>query len=175
MQEQVVIDCEMTGLDITMNHRVVSIGALFLSKNGKVKEEYYQEIRPVGKCVYDDEAADIHGMNVNDIMSNYPSTEVIKEFHKKIKPNSTIIGWCVQKDLEMLNNEFNLLGLVSPFSYRIYDLHSVFINNYGKSLPLEDVSDILHIKLKRGKQHNALEDAQIAYEIYRKLSKVPMY
>ena len=169
---EIILDLETTGVKPSLHHRVLSIGAIRIDDKYDIMEKFYTEMRPVGRCVYDPKALEINGFTREQISALPNSCAAMKSFTEWLAEDwVTMIGWNVQFDWRFLDQEYDLLSMPTPFSFKICDLHSIMYDWTGTSHTLSSARAYFGLEDNRG-VHNALEDAEITLELYRKIKGV---
>lgn len=171
------IDFETTGVDVFKDFPL-EIGAVLVDKDWNVKKEFHSFIRPNKDFKISNSAFQINGID-KDFLANKPtSEEVISNFFSTLGTSYRLAGWNISFDVVFLRkmaHEHNVIEIFNKLNYRHLDVQS--ISYYYRQLQgiektpgsLDDMCE--HFQIKRGKIHNALEDAKITLEIFKKILK----
>ncbi|MBP3953596.1 3'-5' exonuclease [Bacillus suaedae] len=159
----VAIDFETAN---TNRSSVCSIG-LVVVKNGQVAQEYYQLIKP-NDMYFDPICVRIHGINPEDVKDAPSFNDVWSDISHLLEGN-LVIAHNASFDMSVLRYSLDECQLDYPsFSYNCTvnvskktwnDLHSYSLNVVAQHLQIEF------------KHHHALEDAQVAAQVYLQACK----
>lgn len=173
----IVVDVETTGFD-HVKHSILSIGAVDFQNQ---ENYFYRECRLREGAEINPQALEVNGFTLEKINSTEKSCEeLIKEFIiwvNNIK-DKTLCGQYITFDFLFLKEHFQFYNLEWPFKRRLVDLHSIFIYHLMKNkvnIPdsgtgLDYIINYLGLD-KRGKFHNALEDARLTAKAFSLLLK----
>lgn len=176
-------DTETTGLDPVLHDPIQIAGAIEIEHKGIV-EEFNIKCQPIDKASVSEEALEVHGMSMKEIMSFQPPRlahqELLSIFGNHIDKYSKfdkafIGGYNVKFDVDMLASWFKKLGdkyIGSWWNWRTLD-PLPFVNRLdyiGKiDLPnhkLETVCEHFGIEIKA---HDALSDIRATVKLIHKL------
>lgn len=161
--KKLVINTEVTGLDIKNGHKLVEIAAIEIDEDdiqtGAVFHAYINPQRSVPK-----EIAAIHGLD-NDFLNDYPTFTAYKDEFLRFIEGKEIIGHNVQFDLEFLNNEIGF-KLSNKVTDTLEMARKIFPDKRNN---LSALKERLNIEIKNPAYNGALLDALYAYEIYKRL------
>ena len=187
----IALDIETSGLDME-KCGIFQIGALEIESN----KEFFEEARIDESDLILDQALEITGKSENDLRdkNKQGQKQMLEKFFKFVE-NCKIKNFLCQNpqfDIPRIEVKAKKYGLKTPFHYRAFDLHSiaqaVYYKNHGKYLFKDGKSDLglsnilklvgkederIIMKdgkiIKQGKAHNALEDAKLITECFKKL------
>ncbi|MFH1365613.1 MAG: 3'-5' exonuclease [archaeon] len=187
----IVVDIETSGVD-HVRCGIWQIGAVDLS----TKEEFIQEARIDEGDLIEDGALLVIGKTEKELRDSTKQAQeqLLENFFKwySKRKNRIFIAQNPQFDLTFLDIKSKKYGLKIPFGYRAFDLHSFAALKYnqltGKFL-LENKSSGMSLSkiikfcgledkriligkgkiIKKGKGHNALEDAKLEAECFSRL------
>ena len=182
-----IIDLEMSGSEYGF-HDIIQIGAVLADDKLNSLGEFSSLVYPKNDAVFSEEAEEIHGISILDLEEAELIHDVLEQFEnwirQKLNRKKTdklkdviICGQSIMNDINFLMVEYKEQHLEWPFSYRILDLMSItemmyriYDNNKierPKSYSLRSVAKFLNIKIEEQK-HDALEDARITFECFKK-------
>lgn len=179
-RRMIIVDIETSGLDPKI-HGILSIGAVDFEN---AENKFYGECRLKEGAKVDLKALEVNGFTGEQI-KNCPKSceELMKEFldWTKTIPDRTLAGHNVAFDTGFLKENCKEFGLEWSFGHRYVDSHSgfyLYMRSKGLEIPMKDgravvgMDFILNtLKLKKRDKHNALEDAQLTAEIFKKILK----
>ena len=187
----IVLDIETSGLN-PEKCGIHQVGAIDLETD----EEFFEECRIDNDEEIQEEAMNVNGMTEEEFRDKNKQSqkEIFKNFFKWIgkRKIKNFICQNPQFDIGFLNIKSEKYGLEKPYPYRAFDLHTlgqaVYYKKYGKFLTEEGksgmgLSKILEMTgrkderiqlkggkiIKKGKPHNAIEDARLEAECFKKL------
>ncbi len=176
----IVVDLELSGTSIIKNG-IWQIGAIDILNP---ENTFLDECR-----IDDDDEVTLESMQVCGVNEKYlrdkdkqSQKELLEKFFKwcessKIK---NLICQGPQVDAAFLRTKASKYGLVFPFNWRAYDLHSMasmkYNDIYGKlpitgehsDMGLDNIVFFCGIRFSRG-EHNALEDAKLTAECFSRI------
>lgn len=169
------IDFETTGVDAFRDYPL-EIGAVLVDKDLNVKKEFHSFINLREDLEISDKAFEIHKLGKSFLLDKPGSDKVISNFFETLGTEYRLAGWNISFDVVFLRKMAHDNGMTEIFNklnYRHLDVQS--ISYYYRKLKglkegrgsLDDMCELLQIN--RGKVHNALEDAKITFEIYKKI------
>ncbi|KHF39454.1 3'-5' exonuclease [Halalkalibacter okhensis] len=159
----VAIDFETAN---TNRSSVCSIG-LVVVKNGKVTDEYYQLIKP-NDMYFDPLCVRIHGITPEDVKNAPSFNEAWKDISNLLE-GSLVIAHNASFDMSVLRHSLDECNIDYPsFSYNctVNVSKKTWLGLHSYSLNV--VAEHLQIKFKH---HHALEDAQVAAQVYLEACK----
>lgn len=172
----VVLDTELTGLDLRDNS-IVSIGAIKMSgKRIHTGETFYNLVKPETKLT--GETVVIHQITPSELEDKPEIGQVLPEF-LEFCGDSIIIGYLPQIDLEFLNRDMlRLHGM--PLSNPVIDVLTLYrwIAKREGDTYIADPKSLYEIALSldipvKG-AHNALGDAFITAQVFQRILHVLM-
>jgi DNA polymerase III epsilon subunit-like protein len=191
LYEMIVVDIETSGLDHT-KCGIWQIGAVDLD----TREEFIEESRIDDEDLVSKEALLVIGKTEKELRNPLKQTQkqLLENFFNwySKKKNRIFVAQNPQFDLTFLDIRAKKYNLKLPCGYRAFDLHSFAVLKYyqitgkfhlenkssGMSLSkiisfcgCKDERIILHKGkvVKKGKSHNALEDAKLEAECFSRL------
>lgn len=169
----VVVDTETGGLD-SETKSILSLGAVIV-EDGIIIDEFYMVIRE-DEILVDEKALRINGFTKQKIVAVGESPETVVEhfidFLRKhnLTKKATIAGHNVEFDIGFIKRLFRLAERESDygkyFSHRTIDTQAtarvltLAERITTKSTSLDSLCQILGVNVRKGKIHNALEDAK---------------
>jgi len=171
--QAVVVDVETTGLDPDSD-RIVSIAALKadfskLKPNDEANIQFFQaRLNP--QIPIPDAASNIHGITDADVHDEESFSDIAQSLHDFIG-DLPIIGHNIQFDKRFLSAEFKRAGMKSLYRKRSYCTmkrlrdHYRMIGENVRNPKLEDAAELFKIESRKGKLHDAMEDAMIALKV----------
>ena len=175
-ERKIVIDEEMTGLDLPGGDRIVEIGAVEMIRGRPTGKTFHRYINPEGRPMSPSAAA-VTGLTDNFLTGQPRFSEVAPGLLEFIG-NSKIVVYCrIDKnscaDQNFLNNELRLAGL-SPipkgqWKNMRYWVRDLALPGQGSLNAQLDKYDIDHAGRDEACGHGALSDAKLTAELYPKL------
>ena len=169
------IDFETTGTDIFIDEPI-EFGAILVDEWGNRINEFYSRINLPISNFEDNGAVEIHGIDYNTLVSSPSQTEVLTNFFESFGVDFSFGSWNTTFDVPFFKrmcsrNKFD--SIYNRINYRHLDVQSIskiaaytnIINPSVKSL----TDCVKYFGLTRSVYHNALEDAILCYEVYKKL------
>jgi len=176
----VAIDVETTGFskgdDITANHQIVSIGLVISDRNFKAIDKFYCEIKWNGTSHWTQQAEKIHGLSKEHLeehgLSEEDAVYAIAEFllgHYDPDEYIFFLGHNPRNfDVPFFTKLTNKYDVYFKVGHRTVDSFSVGFAFLGAN---DSVELFDYFYPKRG-LHNALEDAEMALGVCRKIRKI---
>jgi len=170
------LDFETTGIDVFKDHPI-EIGAVLVNDNLEIVKEYHSFINPNRKRKFKISAIKTHGIESIDQLKKYPiSMDVLLSFFEEFGTNYCFSSWNISFDVTFfrkLCHQNNMMTKYNEINYRHLDLQSIMsfyykINKIGIDKNSLD-NTCLNFNIKRSEKHNALEDAKLLFEIYKKI------
>ena len=164
----IFVDLEFTCL--RWEHEVIQIGALVVSQpDFKIKSEWEQKIN-ADFTKADPEALKIVGYTEERWRTAVPLREALTKFNE-VADGGVLIGWNVAMDFLYLKKAYAAANMEPTFHWQVLDVLSMaFKDLYSMPLTEYRMSEVTkHFGIKSDKHHDALEDARMTYEIFRKL------
>ena len=189
----IVIDLETSGLKI-VGCGIWQIGAIDLETG----EKFLEEGRINEEDIVMEGALKVIGKTEEELRDSKKQTqkELLEKFFKWVSERKVKNFICQnpQFDLAWLNIRAEKYGLEKPYPYRAFDLHTIaqmkykeinkvfLMANEKSDMNLSKVLELCGLKderiqmrgkniIKEGKPHNALEDAKLTAECFRRLIK----
>ena len=178
MENLIVLDLELTGLDIEAGERIVSLGLVKLGKQPSrdtKREWFFNPEKPSGA-----DGLRIHGLT-EEFLSQFPDFQALSAVIHRFIGNGTIIHHCwfresddTSTDERALNMEFSRAGLnIIPHS-RWINIKKAAIALSATANSLNDMLDRFNIdRSARNKHHGALIDAELTTTLFRKMRQIP--
>ncbi len=174
-----LIDLEMTGLDISKNE-IIQIGSILLDKETlEEKQSFMTYIKPKKWENRDPVSMKINGIS-KPILEDAPSLkEAITEFVNIYNTPAIITVWGGTLDSIFLQEAFSKVKIPYPYDYHIFNIWSFAFPILAKKNKLTNKKrfngfsmDELQKKYKikiSGKRHDALFDCRLEAELLRHL------
>jgi DNA polymerase III epsilon subunit-like protein len=181
-KDLLLIDLEMTGLDV-QKHEIIQLSAVLLDKKTLKEKSFFNSyIKPTKWKNRDPEAMAVNKIS-SEWLSESPSIgEVLKAFNKKFNPKDVILSYYGGPlDLDFLRFAYKHCKIEWNFDYHFFNLWALFfgilagknnLNNLKKftGFTLEDLVKKYQVRVN-GSRHDALTDCRIEAEILRKIIK----
>jgi DNA polymerase III epsilon subunit-like protein len=183
MEQMLVVDCEMTGLE-PEQHSIVSVGAVDFEAPGR---QLYAECRAWDGSKIEDEALAVNGFTREQVEDPHKQSEaeLVQEFIAFAggMADTTFAGQNVFTDLAFLKAAAARAGHTAwPFAHRIIDIHSLCWEHMIKRgvtppLDVEKKHSALNLEavarycgmVEEPKPHNALTGAKYNAEVISRL------
>lgn len=163
----IFIDLETTGLDVVTGDSICEIGA-FKIRQRKTVDKFHSLINP--RKDVPKEAYQIHKIS-NEELKKAPYFEEIADKLMSFLENSVICAYNVGFDMGFLNHHLKDMDYI-PLSNPAIDILSMARDVLDLSrYNLEATAKFFNIDCN-GKLHRALEDAVLAYEIFKRLADI---
>ena len=169
--EAVVVDVETTGLD-PKTDRIVSVALIHANfgslrenpdnLNGKTMDAV---VNP--QCRIPKESSRVHGITDKDVADKDSFSDIAQEMRDFIG-DRPIIAHNVSFDKSFLNAEFKRAGvktLARNKSYCTMRRFQEFNRGRRRGSNLDDVVEAMGVEPRRGKVHDAIEDAKLAWQV----------
>lgn len=171
----VFIDFETTGKDHIKDFPI-EIGCREVIMPGWIERSSWKsEIHPPSTAEMDPAAKRIHGYSLEDLADSPSPKEVCDEFFTLFGTNFEFAGWNVGFDIAFFRKMCamaNQTHIFNQIPYRSLDVRAVAraAADAGIIEPITGLTSAMKIfELKRSKQHDALEDAEMTYKVYHRL------
>lgn len=169
----VVLDVETTGLDPTVD-RIVAVAAIKvdfaeMARTGHANAETFSALLNPG-CPIPAEASAIHGIEDHHVKDAERFCEIAQQLRDFIG-DLPIVGHNIQFDKQFLNAEFRrckVKGLGRTKSYCTQQRTKEHLGYIGKGfrrVSLIEAAQLFEVPGRRGKHHDAMEDAQICLQV----------
>ena len=169
--QAVVVDVETTGLDPKAD-RIVSV-ALIRANFGNLKENPNSldgttmdaVINP--QCRIPKESSRIHGITNKDVADKSSFSDMAQEVRDFIG-DLPIISHNASFDKSFLSSEFkraSVKTLSRNRSYCTMQRFQEFNHDRQRGSNLDDVVEVMGVKGRKGKVHDAIEDAKLAWQV----------
>lgn len=168
----IFLDLEMTGLCI-QKHEILEIGALKTEPKKPFKkiDSLNIKVKPENLAGADKGALKIVGFSEDEWKEAVGLKEALGLLDK-FAEDGVLVGYNVTQDWAMLDKAYFNLGRQDPFYYHRLDVMSMayqkfFAKRSIKRFSLGQVCAYLNID--RSRSHRALDDAEITYQVFKKL------
>lgn len=169
------IDFETTGVSLIDDYPI-EIGAILISADYIIIEEFHSFIKPNNNYRIKDSALKVHGILDEQILNSPSEKEVLSEFFKKLGTNYRIAAWNMSFDVaffKLLCQRNGFVSNLSKINYRHIDVQTIsFVAKKLGRIPerLNSLSDVVsYFNLTRSNKHSAIEDARLLFQVYEKL------
>ena len=165
---EIVLDTETTGLEPSLGHRIIEIGAVEMVNKVPTNNVFHSYINPEFKI--SDSAYKIHGIS-NDFVRDKPKfIEVVDKFLDFIGSSYLVIH-NAKFDMKFLNNELVLIKKPCLTFDNVIDTLKLARQAFpGSRVSLDALCKRFHIDNSKRKFHGALLDAQLLSEVYIELT-----
>lgn len=169
-----ILDLETTGIN-QLHDQPIEIGALLVNHNFEVIDVFHSHIQIPQNLRFSVSARKTHGINESFLIDKPSQATVLRNFFNKFEYNFRFVSWNMSFDVGFFRRicyENNFQYEFDRLNYRHLDLQSIFFyyceeNGFHNLRSLDDACD--HFGIYRSRYHNALEDAQITYEVFKRL------
>lgn len=169
------IDFETTGSDLFID-QPIQLGAILVDKNLKVIKSFQSEMFLPKKVKISEIAFSIHGLSYENLKLSPKRKKVIESFFDTLGTDYCFAGWNTSFDVPFMKKlcfESKLMDKFKKVDYHHIDVQSIatYLRIIQK-LPsnLITLNDIIsYFGLSRLNKHNALEDAELTFQVYKNL------
>ena len=160
----IVLDTETTGLDPSIGHRIVEIGAIELVNLIPTGRKFHYYINPEREVPL--EAYKIHGIS-SEFLQNKPLfSNIVDEFIEFLS-DSQIVIHNAKFDVKFINHELKLVSKQTMDISVAIDTMIIARKKFpGARARLDDLCKRFKIDLSKRKYHGALLDAELLSEVY---------
>ncbi|ENU17007.1 3'-5' exonuclease [Acinetobacter lwoffii] len=173
-----VLDLETTGIN-QFYDQPIEIGAILVDKNLKILDRFHSYMHIPETLKFSNSAKETHGLDESFLRNKPTQAMVLKRFFHQFGYDFRFVTWNMSFDIGFFRRmcyENNFQKEFDKLNYRHLDLQSMFFYYCEKKgyLNLRSLDDACqHFGISRSQYHNALEDVQITYNVFKKLmSKV---
>ena len=178
----VVLDTETTGLDVGTDY-VIQVATVTLDRPSRgltVLDEFVTDVRPPWHARWTASsfkaAQAVHGISWermragSDPMLTVLELNTVRSRAQRLAGGAEpILAGCnVGYDYWMVKRLYKMAGVPSPWEYHTLDLSSLGMATLGL-MSLKKIADALGIDRSQYKAHDALGDAQLTAECFRRL------
>lgn len=169
------IDFETSGIDVFKDYPI-ELGAILVDDKLNIIKEFHSFINPERKRKISSAALKIHGFKKEDLLNMPNSKQVITSFFNELGYDFKLAGWNISFDVVFLRkmaHQNSMMREYNKINYRHLDIQSIsyLYNKMNKNLiennSLDNMCKIFN--LNRKDKHNALDDAKLTFEIYKKI------
>ena len=164
-------DMEFSGLEF--DHEIVQMGCVLVSQSDlKIIKKWKAQVIPEHIENADKNALTIIGYSKYKPENGIPLRKALLEFNKLTK-NAVLIGFNSSVDYSYLKKAYYEQKIKPAFHWQLLDVlpMAFIVMNKTKLKGIRMKELISYFKLKPGKWHDALADADMTYKIYKKLLK----
>jgi DNA polymerase III epsilon subunit-like protein len=169
------IDFETTGIDI-FKDSPIEIGCVLVSEEGEILKEFHSYIKPRNNRVFSASSKNIHGMNKELLENAKSQQDVLIEFFNNMGTDYRFSGWNINFDVSFFRSMChynNMMREYNKIHHRHIDVQSIVFYLKEKNLlpnELKSLYDLInYFNLKRNIKHNAMEDAELTFQVYQRL------
>tara|TARA_B100000945_G_C20396301_1_gene605025 strand:- start:1184 stop:1858 length:675 start_codon:yes stop_codon:yes gene_type:complete len=161
---EIFLDTETTGLNISEDHRIIEIACIETSNLIPTKNVFYSLINPEREISI--EAQKIHGYT-NDQLKDKPKfLDIAQDLLKFIKGKKLIIH-NAPFDVGFLNHELKKIDISKIDLKNVIDTLEVARSKYpGSSNSLDNLCKKFNVDLSKRTKHNALLDCELLRKVY---------
>jgi len=164
---QVVLDTETTGLEVSLQHRVIEIGAVEIVNRRLTGRHYHQYIQP--DRAIDAGALEVHGIT-EDFLADKPRFAAISDEFLDFLQGAEVVIHNAAFDVAFLDYELKLCAANTRMDIccvEVTDSLALARKQYpGQRNNLDALCKRLGIDNSRRTLHGALLDAEILAEVY---------
>ena len=172
-ERAIVLDVETTGLE-PQEDRIVSIAAINAdfreaARTGQVRGDYFQARVNPGRPI-PAAASKVHGIKDHDVADDESFANIAQQLRDFIG-DLPIVGHNVQFDKRFLNAEFKRAGVKGLGRTKSYctqqrtKVHLGYTGQGWRKVSLAEAADLLRVPGRKGSNHDAMEDAQLALQV----------
>lgn len=167
------IDFETTGSNAFKDYPI-QIGAILVNDRVEIENEFFSDIYIDSNIEISQEAYNIHGIDFEKLRHAPIRSQVLSNYFKLIGTDYCFAGWNISFDVTFMRKLCHEEGYMTNYdaiNYRHIDLQSIiyYLRQTGK-IPnnIYSLSDMTnYLGISRFEKHNALEDAKLAYTVYK--------
>ncbi len=166
---QIILDTETTGLEPSLGHRIIEIGAVEMVNRRLTGNRFHQYLNP-GREI-DPGAIEVHGIT-NEMLADKPGFASIAEDFLAFVKDAELVIHNAPFDTGFINHELALLGAAAPLA-NIESLCAVLDTlKFARRLRPGQKNDLdslcRHYNIDNSKRtlHGALLDAEILADVY---------
>lgn len=172
------IDFETSGTNVFYDEPI-ELGGVLIDKNRNVINTFFSKIQIPQNIIISKSASKIHKYENNDLKNEPNGGIVLNNFFMTMGTNYCFGGWNISFDVPYLRKlcyNYKRMEDFDRIDYHHLDIQSlVKLAVYLELLPKNiDTLDKCceHFRINRNIKHNALEDAQIAFQVFKKVLDV---
>ena len=169
----VVLDVETTGLE-PKEDRIVAVAAIKAdfpdaARTGQVRGDYFEARVNPGQPI-PAAASKVHGIEDHHVADDESFADIAQQLRDFIG-DLPIVGHNVQFDKRFLNAEFKRAGVKGLGRTKSYCTmqrmkeHLGYTGQRWRKVSLAEAADMLSVSGRKGSNHNAMEDAQLALQV----------
>jgi len=165
-------DLEFSGLNF--DNEIIEMGCI-LVRNSDLQaiEEFFTKVKPQNISLADKDSLKMVGYSEEKWKDALSLKEALEKFDSVVK-DAVLVGYNPVWDLSFLIKSYWKENIKVSFHWQVLDVMSMAYEKlYGKDIKgfrMSEVAEFLGIKNKVW--HNALEDARLTYEIFKKLKNL---
>ena len=168
---QIVLDTETTGLEVSLGHRVIEIGAVEITNRRLTRRHFHKYLNPEREV--ETGALEVHGLTFEFLQDKPRFREVASELIEFLSGAELIIHNALF-DVSFLDNELALAGMEPIAAYcptvtdtlrMARDLHP------GKRNSLDALCERYQVDNSARTLHGALLDAELLAEVYLAMTR----
>ena len=164
---QVVLDTETTGLDPTMGHRIIEIGAIELINQVATETKYHCYINPEREI--DQGAFEVHGLS-EEYLKEFGTFDKIADTFLEFISDDPLIIHNAPFDISFLNAELLRHGYNEIATHRVIDTLPMARTKFpGAQVNLNALCRKYNIDNAHRNLHGALIDADLLASVYLEL------
>ncbi len=165
------VDLEFSGLEL--QHEVLQIGCVLVSQpDFRVIREWKRDICPRHLATADRHALRVIHYSPKEIADAVPLRQALKEFNH-IARGAVLVGYNVSWDFLFLKKAYHEAKIRPSFHWQVLDVLSMaFEKLYRARMRGYRMKELGHyLKIKNGKWHDALDDAETTYHMFLQIMK----
>ncbi|MFC6224824.1 exonuclease domain-containing protein [Hymenobacter artigasi] len=169
------IDFETTGIDV-YSDEPIEIGAIIVNNESVVENKFHSRFQlSKGKNI-SNESFSIHGISDRDLLESPSRRDVIQRFFSTMGHDFCFASWNISFDVGFFKkvcHENDMMDKFNKVNYRHIDVQTIsqVANRLGKfDSQINSLSDCInYFGLERSAHHNAYQDAELCFAVYKKL------
>jgi|SRR5690554_5542348 len=169
------IDFETTGIDV-FRDEPIEFGAVLVDSKMKIINEFSSKVS-INKSVYlTKRAFNIHNISIEKLYDAPNPKEVMNRFFYQFGTDYRLSGWNISFDVSFMRKLCHKNGMMVKYNkinHRHIDIQSLCYLAVELELIKQNNNSlndwINYFGLKRSRNHSAIEDAKLTFEVYKKL------
>lgn len=156
---------------LTVQNEIIEIGAVKLDKFMKKTDEYKAYIRPSIFNVLNPKITEITGIKEEQLIGGVSFEEAMDGLEDFVEEDNIICSWATDDIVEIISNSnyHNYKSIQWIKKYLDIQDYCTKMLGHKKALGLKSALEELKIKLDKKKLHDALNDANYAADVFKRL------
>ncbi|HOJ07331.1 MAG TPA: 3'-5' exonuclease [Ignavibacteriaceae bacterium] len=169
------IDFETTGTNVFADEPI-ELGAVLVNHKLQQIDTFFSKIKPSRDVNISESAYQIHKYRIEDLKNEPNQLTVMNSFFNIFGFDYYLAGWNISFDVPFLRKLCNSNGMLTEFDkidYHHLDVQSIVKFLVHINLLPNNITSLSkcaeYFGIPRHKNHNALEDAYITFNLYKKI------